>query len=208
MSTSKRIGESNLTHLDERNSNSHFYGSRQLENSIATLTTSPLHTVHSTRVTAMRLPYFSLMLGSLAAAQLQPITNFGTNKSGAKMFVYKPTDLPSNPAIVVGIHYCTGTAQKYWNSNPGLHELADQKKFLVIYPESPNSGGCWDVSSRATLKRDGGADSHGIAEMVRWVVDKYKADEKRVFAIGESSGGMMAVCRPFFFILLSWSSNF
>ncbi|KAK0648965.1 Alpha/Beta hydrolase protein [Cercophora newfieldiana] len=104
------------------------------------------------------------------AAQLQPITNFGPNKSNTKMFIYEPKDLPANPAIVVGIHYCTSTAQKYYNSNPGLHRLADQK-----------NGGCWDVSSRATLKRDGGADSNGIAEMVRWAVDKYSADKGRVF---------------------------
>jgi len=147
--------------------------------------------------------FLTLWGGHFAAAQLQAVPSFGTNKSGTKMFIYEPkSGLPTNPAIVVGIHYCTGTAQKYFNSNPGLHELADQKKFVVIYPESPNSGGCWDVSSRATLKRNGGADSQGIAEMVKWAVDKYKADGKRVFAIGESSGGMMAVCCLFSFLFL------
>ncbi|KAM7184805.1 Acetylxylan esterase A [Naviculisporaceae sp. PSN 640] len=126
-----------------------------------------------------------------AYAQLQEVTNFGSNPSRAKMFVYTPANLPLNPAIVVGVHYCTGTGQGYYNGSP-YKRLADQKKFVVIYPESPNSGGCWDVSSRATLRRDGGADSNAIANMVRYAINTYKADPTKVFVIGESSGGMMA----------------
>lgn len=143
----------------------------------------------------MKLPNLALPLLSIpgVCAQLQQVTNFGSNPSKAKMFIYTPTNLPPNPAIVVGVHYCTGTGQGYYNGSP-YKRLADQKKFIVIYPESPNSGGCWDVSSRATLRRDGGADSNAIANMVRYSIDKYKADSKRVYVIGESSGGMMAVC--------------
>ncbi|KAK4197673.1 Acetylxylan esterase A [Triangularia verruculosa] len=126
-----------------------------------------------------------------ACAQLQEITNFGSQLSKAKMFVYTPANLPPNPAIVVGVHYCTGTGQGYYNGSP-YKRLADEKKFLVVYPSSPNSGGCWDVSSRATLRRDGGSDSHAIANMVRYAIDRYKADRARVYVIGESSGGMMA----------------
>jgi acetylxylan esterase len=137
---------------------------------------------------------FLIVGAGLAGAQLKPITTFtaaGTTlRSAARMFLYEPANLPADPPIVVGIHYCGGSAQNYYNSNPKLHTLADQKKFPVIYPESPNS--CWDVSSPATLKRNGGADSHAVAEMVRWAKNKYGGG-KGVFVIGESSGGMMAV---------------
>ncbi|KAK0660436.1 Acetylxylan esterase A [Cercophora samala] len=143
----------------------------------------------------MKPPHLLLPLLSLPftlAQQLQQITNFGPAiPSKAKMFIYAPADLPPNPAILVGVHYCTGTAQGYYNGSP-YKRLADEKKFVVVYPESPNSGGCWDVSSRATLKRNGGADSNAIANMARWAVKRYKADKRRVFVIGESSGGMMA----------------
>ncbi|KAK4150795.1 Acetylxylan esterase A [Chaetomidium leptoderma] len=140
----------------------------------------------------MKSPVVYAFLGllSAASAQLQQVQNFGPNSSGARMFVYAPSGLPANPAIVVGVHYCGGTAQGYYNGSP-YKKLADQKKFVVIYPESPNSGGCWDVSSRATLKRDGGANSNSIANMVKYAIDKYKADASKVFVIGESSGGMM-----------------
>lgn len=139
-------------------------------------------------------PLSAALLGaSGAAAQLKQITDYGPAiKSAARMFVYEPAGLPEKPAVLVGVHYCTGTAQKYYSGSP-YKGLADQKKFVVVYPESPNEGGCWDVSSRATLKRDGGSDSNAIANMVKYAVDKYQADPKRVFLIGESSGGMMAV---------------
>ena len=146
----------------------------------------------------MKSPLVVTLLSLLgnACAQLQQVQDFGPNTSGARMYVYEPRDLPAHPAIVVGVHYCTGTAQKYYNGSP-YRALADQKKFVVIYPESPYSGGCWDVSSRATLVRDGGANSNSIANMVKYAIAKYDADASRVFVIGESSGGMMTVsCLP------------
>ena len=61
----------------------------------------------------------------------------------------------------------------------------------MIYPSSPYSGTCWDVSSKATLTHNGGGDSNSIANMVKYALDKYKGDPNRVYASGESSGGMM-----------------
>jgi len=151
----------------------------------------------------MKLLLSLAFLGAtLTTAQLQQVNDFNSGakiSSLARMFVYTPTNLPPNPAILVGVHYCSGTANKYYNGSP-YKGLADQKKFIVIYPDSLNSGGCWDVSSKATLKRDGGSDSNAIGNMVRYAVEKYKADPKRVFLIGESSGGMMAVSLPFFLL--------
>jgi acetylxylan esterase len=57
----------------------------------------------------MQLPTLTscfLALAALAhAAQLSPITNFGANPSGAKMYLYVPDKLAANPPIVVAIHY-------------------------------------------------------------------------------------------------------
>ncbi|WAO87519.1 Carboxylic ester hydrolase [Fusarium falciforme] len=129
------------------------------------------------------------LLGTVTA-QLQQITNFGSNPSGAKMFVHVPKNLPSNPAIVVAIHHCQGTAQSYYQSTP-YAQLSDQKGFIVIYPESPYSGTCWDVSSKATMTHDGGANSNSIANMVRYALQTYKANPAKVFVTGSSSGAMM-----------------
>lgn len=130
------------------------------------------------------------LVGLSNAAQLTQVSSFGANTSGAKMYIYVPDKLAANPPIIVAIHYCTGTAQAYYSGTP-YARLADKHGFIVIYPESPYSGNCWDVSSTATLTHDGGANSNSIANMVGWTLSQYKADASRVFVTGTSSGAMM-----------------
>jgi len=124
------------------------------------------------------------------AASLQPVTNFGPNPTNVGMYIYIPAKLASPPSIIVAIHYCTGTAQAYF-SGTRYASLADQHGFIVIYPNAPDSGGCWDVHTNATLSHDAGGDSLGIASMVRYTITKYGANPKMVFATGTSSGAMM-----------------
>jgi len=125
-----------------------------------------------------------------AQAALAQVTNFGSNPSGAKMYIYVPSKLAAKPPVIVAIHYCTGTAQAYYSGSP-YAQLADQKGFIVIYPESPYSGTCWDVSSRATLSHNGGGNSNSIANMVNYTLNKYSGDASKVFVTGSSSGAMM-----------------
>ena len=109
---------------------------------------------------------FALVLSSLFtvhAASLQQITDPNIkNPTNVGFYIYVPDKLATKPAIVVAMHYCTGTAEAYYNGSP-YASLADQKGFIVIYPSSPNSGTCWDVSSNATLSHNGGGDSNAIA---------------------------------------------
>ncbi|MCJ1331327.1 hypothetical protein MMC10_008017 [Thelotrema lepadinum] len=124
------------------------------------------------------------------AGTYSQVTNFGSNPSGALMYQYVPTTLKANPAIVVAIHYCTGTAQAYYTGTP-YAQLADQYGFVVIYPQSPYSGTCWDVSSQSALTHNGGGDSNSIANMVTWAISNHKADASKVYVTGSSSGAMM-----------------
>ncbi|KAH8882905.1 carbohydrate esterase family 1 protein [Thozetella sp. PMI_491] len=121
---------------------------------------------------------------------LQQVTDFGANESGTKMYIYIPSTLAKNPPIIVAIHYCTGTAEAYFTGSP-YAQLADEKGFIVIYPESPYSGTCWDVSSQAALTHGGGGDSNSIANMVTYALAQYKGDPSKVFVTGSSSGAMM-----------------
>jgi hypothetical protein len=163
-------------------------------------------------------------LGSLAGfatanpvvkrAALTQVTNFGDNASGTLMYIYVPTKLAAKPAIVVAIHYCTGTASAYYTGTP-YATLAEQYGFIVIYPQSPYSGTCWDVSSTAALTHGGGADSNSIANMVTYTISQYNADSSKVFVTGSSSGAMMTVsnnvssrCQSRFSLSLSSSSFF
>ncbi|KAK3393517.1 Alpha/Beta hydrolase protein [Podospora didyma] len=138
----------------------------------------------------LALASFSRAAEIIKRAALTQVSSFGANTSGTKMYIYVPDMLAANPPIIVAIHYCSGTASAYYSGSP-YARLADQHGFIVIYPESPYSGTCWDVSSTAALTHDGGADSNSIANMVTWTIAQYKADSSRVFVTGLSSGGMM-----------------
>ncbi|EPS41801.1 hypothetical protein H072_4263 [Dactylellina haptotyla CBS 200.50] len=70
---------------------------------------------------------------------------------------------------------------------------ADQYGFILIYPTSnSNQGYCWDNHSPKSLTRDGGGDTQGLVQQVRYTLTKYGADSSRVYIVGFSSGGMMA----------------
>ncbi|KAL3488601.1 Acetylxylan esterase A [Aspergillus germanicus] len=122
--------------------------------------------------------------------QLEQVTDFGDNPSNVGFYIYVPENLASNPAIIVAIHYCTGTAQAYYDGSP-YAQYAETHGFIVIYPESPYEGGCWDVSSKSSLTHNGGGNSNSIANMVNWTISQYNADESRVYVTGTSSGAMM-----------------
>ena len=108
------------------------------------------------------------------------------------MFIYVPTKLAAKPPIIVAIHYCGGTAQAYFSGSP-YAQLADEYGFIVVYPQSPYSGTCWDVSSKSALTHDGGGDSNSIANMVTYTLQTYGGDSTKVFVTGSSSGAMMTV---------------
>jgi hypothetical protein len=86
----------------------------------------------------------------------------------------------------------TGTAQAYYTGSP-YAQLAEEYGFIVIYPQSPYSGTCWDVSSQSALTHNGGGDSNSIANMVTWTISQYNANTGKVFVTGSSSGAMMTV---------------
>jgi acetylxylan esterase len=125
-----------------------------------------------------------------SAASLVEITNFGTNPSGLRMHLYVPDGVPANPAVLVAVHYCTGTGPAFY-SGTEFARLADQYKFIVIYPSATRSGQCFDVYTNEALHRGGGSDPVGIRSMVSYVQQRYNPDPNRIFVTGASSGAMM-----------------
>ncbi|WP_405743088.1 PHB depolymerase family esterase [Streptomyces sp. NBC_00028] len=123
-------------------------------------------------------------------ATLTEITNFGANPSNLQMYLYVPETVTARPAVLVAVHYCTGSGPAMY-SGTEYASLADQYGFIVVYPSVTRSSKCFDVSSPQALKRGGGSDPVGIKSMVDWTVDAYDADTSRIFATGISSGAMM-----------------
>jgi poly(hydroxyalkanoate) depolymerase family esterase len=124
------------------------------------------------------------------AASLVKVSNFGTNPTNLQMYVYRPDNLPAHPGVLVAVHYCTGSGPALY-SGTKFAALADQYKFIVIYPSSTNADKCFDVSSPAALKRNGGSDPVGILSMVNYAKQNYGVDANRIFVAGLSSGAMM-----------------
>ena len=124
-----------------------------------------------------------------AAASVQRVNDFGTNPSGALMYIYVPDQLAAAPPVLVVLHYCTGTAST--SAGLGYNPKADQYGFIVVYPEALAAGKCWDVHSDATLKHGNGGDSASIVSMVNYTVATHGANAARVYVTGTSSGAMM-----------------
>jgi len=125
-----------------------------------------------------------------SAATLTEITGFGTNPTNLRMHLYVPDRLAARPAILVAVHYCSGSGPAFY-SGTQYASLADQYGFIVIYPSVTRSSLCWDVASPQALTRGGGSDPVGIMSMVSYVRQRYNADPDRTYATGTSSGAMM-----------------
>ncbi|KUN78174.1 extracellular catalytic domain type 1 short-chain-length polyhydroxyalkanoate depolymerase [Streptomyces griseoruber] len=123
-------------------------------------------------------------------ATLTEVTDFGANPSGLRMYVYVPASVTAHPAVLVAVHWCTGSGPDMYNGTE-YDTLADQYGYIVVYPSVTRSSKCFDVSSPQALKRGGGSDPVGIRSMVDWVTANYAADTGRVYATGISSGAMM-----------------
>ncbi|OKJ68883.1 esterase [Streptomyces sp. TSRI0107] len=123
-------------------------------------------------------------------ATLTEVTDFGSNPSNLQMYLYVPESVTPNPAVLVAVHYCTGSGPAMYNGTE-YASLADRYGFVVVYPSVTRASKCFDVSSPQALRRGGGSDPAGIKSMVDWVLGTYDADPKRVFATGISSGAMM-----------------
>ncbi len=148
-----------------------------------------------TKSTVFFFVALALFASSTRAGMYKEIADFsigGKNPTGLRMFLYIPTNLKTNPAVLVGIHWCHGTDSLYYIYTK-YRALADQYGFLVIYPNANSSDSCFDVHSTGTLSHDSTGDARGIVSMVKYVIKTYQADSTRVFATGHSSGGMMTI---------------
>lgn len=135
-------------------------------------------------------PTASARTEAVPTATLTEVTDFGTNPSNLQMYLYVPGNVTAHPAVVVAVHYCTGSGPAMYNGTEWAR-LADTYGFVVVYPSVTRSSKCFDVSSPQALKRGGGSDPVGIKSMIDWTVRTYSADTARIYATGISSGAMM-----------------
>ncbi|GGU59183.1 extracellular catalytic domain type 1 short-chain-length polyhydroxyalkanoate depolymerase [Streptomyces lavendofoliae] len=150
------------------------------------------------RLTALLAAVLPLLAGLLlavaappaSAATLTEVTGFGPNPSNLRMHLYVPDTVRPRPAVLVAVHYCTGSGPAF-HAGTEFAPLADRYGFIVVYPSATRSGNCFDVSSPQALRRDGGSDPVGIRSMIEYVRQHHGADPARTYVTGASSGAMM-----------------
>ena len=127
-----------------------------------------------------------------AAAGLTRVTGFGNNPTNLNMYIYVPVNVAPKPALLVLVHYCSGSASGIFNGNGHDYvSAADRYGYIIVVPEATRSGTCFDVSTPAALRRNGGGDSTGIMSMVAYARSHYPIDAGRIVVSGFSSGAMM-----------------
>ncbi|WP_283138418.1 extracellular catalytic domain type 1 short-chain-length polyhydroxyalkanoate depolymerase [Rhizohabitans arisaemae] len=132
----------------------------------------------------------TLLAAPAKAASLVQVTDFGPNPSNLEMHVYVPDTVTAKPAVVMFLHYCTGSGPTLF-AGTELASYADRHGFVAIYPSATRTGNCFDSSSPESLRRGGGSDPVGLASMIDYAKRTYDADPNRIFAVGSSSGSMM-----------------
>lgn len=125
-------------------------------------------------------------------ATLKQVTaNIGSNPINVKLSIYVPTTVSAKPAIILALHECGGSGDKYFGETK-YASLADTHGFIVLFPSAPGPGTtCWDVHSTGTLTHNSGGDSLGLANFVRYALSTYNGDSSKVFVTATSSGAMM-----------------
>jgi len=119
---------------------------------------------------------------------LTAVTNFGSNPGGLSLFIYEPAALGSNVPLVLALHGCGQTADAY--TATGWNTLADERRFLVAYPQTTTNGGCFDWFSANQQTRTGPQVS-SLMQMVQHLVATRGVDPSRVYVTGLSAGGAM-----------------
>ena len=95
--------------------------------------------------------------------------------------------------VLFNFHGNGGTAQSFMDWTD-MTALADQERFLLIYPQGSLLDGAphWNPSPPGEGNKSTADDLGFVAAMLDAVIAEYNVDAQRVYACGYSNGGMMA----------------
>ncbi len=116
---------------------------------------------------------------------LSQVGGYGASGSALSMYLYVPPQLRAKQVpVVVALHGCTQSAAAYQGA--GWNTLADERGFLVIYPQKTADNACFAWFDSANTQR-GQGEALAVKQMVDWVKARYDVGE--VFVTGLSAGG-------------------
>jgi poly(hydroxyalkanoate) depolymerase family esterase len=148
-----------------------------------------------TRVAKAKLdkPRVEPRLTPAETGRLVEFKEFGDNPGGLRMLAYVPPAAAGNPLVVL-LHGC-GQDPARFAADSGWIELADRLHVPLVLPrqaEANNAGRCFQWFHPADTERDKG-EAGSLAAMTRTAIDRFRSDSDRVFVVGLSAGGAMAV---------------
>ncbi|MGD6875071.1 extracellular catalytic domain type 1 short-chain-length polyhydroxyalkanoate depolymerase [Bacillus infantis] len=111
-----------------------------------------------------------------------------------KLYVPDQYNESQSYPLYVMLHGCTQDASQFATGTK-MNALADEKGFLVLYPEqtsSANSNKCWNWFESAHQSR-GSGEPAVIAGMVNLIKNNYTVQGDQVYAAGLSAGAAMSV---------------
>lgn len=126
-------------------------------------------------------------------SRLVALESFGDNPGRLRMLAHLTPSVTGRPLVVL-LHGC-GQAAAAFAMDSGWAELADRLQFALLLPEQAkanNASRCFQWFHPASTARDKG-EAASIAAMVRAATSQFGSDPKRVFIVGLSAGGAMAV---------------
>src|SRR4051812_47988350 len=127
------------------------------------------------------------------ASRRLTVAVFGDNPGGLHMQIHLPPIAPRRPLVVL-LHGCGQDAAAFATAS-GWTEMADRLAFPLILPEqihANNRGRCFQWFRPSDTARDSG-EAASIAAMTRAAIQRFDCDPERVFILGLSAGGAMAV---------------
>lgn len=130
-----------------------------------------------------------------APGRVTEIPKFGSNPGALEMFVYAPPGrLPPGAPLIVVLHGCGQDAAGF-AENAGWMALARTIGAALVLPQQVsdnNRGRCFNWY-RSTDVRRGSGEVMSIRQMVRSASALFGSDRRRVYVVGLSAGGAMAV---------------
>ncbi len=103
--------------------------------------------------------------------------------------IFVPDQLGEKPALVMFLHGGGGNADR--SSRYGLTPLAEQEKFVVVYPEGLNRSWNDGRTSEMIADRLSVDDVGFLVEVLERVRETIEFDQDKVFIMGASNGGFM-----------------